>query len=172
MARGVQYVTSSLPRQHTTANCSYVNPNQINQNRDNVHKSLFSSLNLCRRQFESCVSSFQKAKRLEWKERPLNGIKVKGGKNTKLLEFSSSWVSPDSCCVSGSVHRHPLRACYTHTYTRVESKSFTVKHLAEVSNERLGCQIVLRNIKKLFTLHALPRPLTVYCDYMNPTVTS
>lgn len=72
---------------------------------------------ICRRQFKSCVSSFQKAKRLEWKKIALNGIKVKGGKNTKQLEFSTSWLSPDSCCFSGTVHRHPLRACYTHTHT-------------------------------------------------------
>lgn len=47
----------------------------------------------------------------------LNGIKVKGGKNLKQLEFSSSGVSADSCCFSGRVFKHHLSAQHTHTHT-------------------------------------------------------
>lgn len=88
-------MSSNMTLYHSLwTNHSNVNLCEINQNYDIVHESKPQSYNLKKVRLEAVWVPFREP-REEWKERALNGIKVKGGKNMKQSDLSRGWVSPD-----------------------------------------------------------------------------
>lgn len=105
------YVTLTASRFYDTWN--------KNQNYDNILMLLVSSFNL-----SGCQSwKLQNAKRVDWKERPLNGINVKERKNTEELEFFESRLMLHFWqCAQTSV------LTTLHSNMHIKSPCFTLKY--------------------------------------------